>query len=63
MKDHGFVSLMKTGRLAYQIPSPETVSRDVKNVFVRVRKRIANMLQVCIISRSNFTIKKKRKLT
>jgi hypothetical protein len=46
LKDRAFLSLMKTGRPAYQVPSPETVSRDVKNVFVRVRKRIAKMLQV-----------------
>lgn len=45
--DRGFRSLMKTGRPEYSLPSPETVSRDVKKVFVRVRKRIAKMLQVC----------------
>ena len=50
VKDRAFQSLMKTGRPAYQIPSPETVSRDVKKVFVRVRKRIAKMLQVVSIS-------------
>jgi hypothetical protein len=44
--DRGFLSLMKTGRPAYHIPSAETVSRDVRNVFVSVRKRIAKMLQV-----------------
>ena len=48
VKDRGFQSLMKTGRPAYQIPSPATVSRDVKTVFVKVHKRIAKMLQVCI---------------
>ena len=36
---------MKTGRPEYYIPSSRTVSRDVKQVFVRVRKRIAKMLQ------------------
>jgi hypothetical protein len=46
VKDCGFQSLMKTGRPDYYIPSAETVSRDVKMVFVRVRKRIAKMLQV-----------------
>lgn len=46
VKDRGFQKLMKTGRPHYQIPSPETVSRDVKNVFVHVRKRIAKMLKV-----------------
>jgi hypothetical protein len=46
VKDRAFQSLMKTGRPEYHIPSPETVSRDVKDVFVRVRKRIAKMLQV-----------------
>ena len=37
---------MKTGRPDYHIPSLETVSLDVKDVFVRVRKHIAKMLQV-----------------
>jgi hypothetical protein len=36
---------MKTGRPEYYIPSPTTVSRDVKQVFVKARKRIAKMLQ------------------
>jgi coproporphyrinogen III oxidase len=36
---------MKTGRPDYYIPSPTTVSRDVKQVFANVRKRIAKMLQ------------------
>ena len=46
VKDRGFVSLMKTGRPGYYIPSPETVSRDTKKVFARCRKRIAKILQV-----------------
>jgi hypothetical protein len=37
---------MKTGRPEYYLPSRSTVSRDVKEVFKRVRKRIAKMLQV-----------------
>ena len=37
---------MKTGQPEYQIPSPVTVSRDVKNVFISIRKCIAKMLQV-----------------
>jgi hypothetical protein len=41
-------SLMKTGRPECYIPSAETVSRDVKKVFVRVRDRIATMLQVSL---------------
>ncbi|KAG2739596.1 hypothetical protein P692DRAFT_201676749, partial [Suillus brevipes Sb2] len=45
VQDRGFASLMKTGRPEYYIPSPSTVSRDVKLVFVNVRKRIARMLQ------------------
>jgi len=47
VNDRGFQSLMKTGRPEYYIPSAETVSRDVKKVFVCVRQRIAKMLQVC----------------
>ncbi|KDR65506.1 hypothetical protein GALMADRAFT_148651 [Galerina marginata CBS 339.88] len=45
VKDRGFKSLMKTGRPEYYIPSSETVSRDIKTVFVSVRKRLAKMLQ------------------
>ena len=36
---------MKTGRPNYYIPSPTTVSRDVKKVFVNAQKRITKMLQ------------------
>ena len=61
VKDRGFQTLMKTGRPAYQIPSPETVSRDVKKVFVRVCMRIAKMLQVW--HKFHFLDKKKLKLT
>jgi hypothetical protein len=39
---------MKTGRSEYYIPSASTVSRDVKEVFTKVRGRIAKMLQVRI---------------
>ncbi|KAI0757810.1 hypothetical protein C8Q80DRAFT_1061563, partial [Daedaleopsis nitida] len=39
------ISLMKTGRPGYYIPSPATVSRDVKAVFARTRTRIAKLLQ------------------
>jgi hypothetical protein len=46
VNDRGFRSLMKTGRPEYHIPSAETLSRDVKNVFVRVRERISKMLRV-----------------
>jgi len=48
VEDHGFQKLMKTSRPEYYIPSATTVSRDVKKVFVSVRKRMANMLQVSI---------------
>jgi hypothetical protein len=46
VNDRGFQSLMKTGRPGYQIPSAETVSRDMKMVYANVRQRIAKMLQV-----------------
>jgi hypothetical protein len=45
VNDRGFQCLMKTGRPEYYIPSPSTVSRDVKQVFVNVHKCIAKMLQ------------------
>ncbi|EIW58947.1 uncharacterized protein TRAVEDRAFT_103266, partial [Trametes versicolor FP-101664 SS1] len=43
--DPGFLSLMKTGRPGYYVPSPSTVSQDVKMVFARTRERIAQLLQ------------------
>ena len=46
VQDRGFRSLMKTGRPEYYIPSRSTVSRDVKQVFVNVRKHISTMLKV-----------------
>ena len=56
VNNHGFQSLMKTRRPEYHIPSMQTVSHDVKWVFVQVCKHIAKMLQV------RFTTKK-HKLT
>lgn len=46
VKDRAFLSLMKTGRPDYKVPSPSTVSRDVKEVFANCRSRVAKMLQV-----------------
>ena len=45
VKDRGFLKLMKTGRPDIYIPAPETVSRDVKIVFVQCRQRISKLLQ------------------
>jgi hypothetical protein len=46
VRDRGFNNLMKTGRPEYYIPSPSTVSRDVRQVFMRTRHRISKMLNV-----------------
>lgn len=46
VKDRGFQSLMKTGRPEYYLPSPTTISHDVRLMFARTQKRIAKMLQV-----------------
>jgi len=53
--DHGFQSLMKTGRLNYYKPSPTTVSPDVKKVLVNVCKQMAKMLQVCALATSIYS--------
>ena len=37
VKDRGFLSLMKTGRLGYWIPSPSTVARDAKTQTVTLQ--------------------------
>ncbi|KAI0685384.1 hypothetical protein C8T65DRAFT_592366 [Cerioporus squamosus] len=44
-RDCGFLVLMKTGCPGYHIPSPLTVSRDVKTVFARTRSCITKMLR------------------
>ncbi|KAG1899330.1 uncharacterized protein F5891DRAFT_981109 [Suillus fuscotomentosus] len=46
VNDQGFQKLMKTGRLEYHIPSPSTITRDIKQVFVETRKQIARVLQM-----------------
>ncbi|KAF5324406.1 hypothetical protein D9619_011183 [Psilocybe cf. subviscida] len=45
VKDEAFNCMMKTGRTGQYIPSPSTVSKDVKGVFTRARSRIAKLLQ------------------
>lgn len=55
VKDGPFLTLMKTGRPEYYVPSPMTVSRDVRLVFARTRQRIARMLQE-YHGRLNFTL-------
>ncbi|KAH6893863.1 hypothetical protein BKA70DRAFT_1077058, partial [Coprinopsis sp. MPI-PUGE-AT-0042] len=44
VKDEHFLSLMKTGRPEYKVPSPSTVSRDIKAVFAKARQRMAKLL-------------------
>jgi len=46
INDWGLESLMKTGRPEYYLPSKLTVSRDVRFIFVNVRKCMAKMMQV-----------------
>ena len=46
VNDRGFRLLIKTGCPDYHILSAETVSRDVKKVFVCCRQRISQMLKV-----------------
>ena len=52
VSDRGFKFLMKTGRPYYYIPSPWTVSRDVRLIFARTRQRIAAMLMVSYFASS-----------
>ena len=44
--DEEFHFLMKLGQVDMYIPSPSTVSQDVRLVFVKTCQRIANMLNV-----------------
>ncbi|KAG2092146.1 uncharacterized protein F5147DRAFT_779766 [Suillus discolor] len=54
VRDRGFQCLMKTGRPEIYIPSPSTISRDVRLVFARTRTRIAKMFKE-YKGRLNFT--------
>lgn len=46
VKDQGLQFLMKTGRPEYYLPSPSTISRDVRVMFVCTYERIAKMTKV-----------------
>lgn len=46
VKDCALLSLLKTGRPGYFVPSPSTVSHNLKVVFAQTRNRIAKVLQV-----------------
>jgi hypothetical protein len=48
VSDTHFLVLMKTGHPEFYIPSPWTVSHDVRLVFVCTRKWIARMLMVSL---------------
>ena len=51
VKDRRLLSLMKTGRPEYRMPSsPVTVARDVKHVFVSMRSLVATKLQVSVFT-------------
>ena len=47
ISDHGFKSLMKTGRPEYYLLSLSTVAHDVRHVFARSRQLISAFLRVC----------------
>ena len=45
--DKGYHRNMKIGRPHQYIPPADTISRDVRYVFIRAREKIARLLQVC----------------
>ncbi|RPD53316.1 hypothetical protein L226DRAFT_473346 [Lentinus tigrinus ALCF2SS1-7] len=45
VKDPGFLRLMLTGRPLYYIPSPTTISHDLKAMFAIIRVRLSDMLK------------------
>jgi hypothetical protein len=59
VNDHGFQSLMKTGCPAYHIPLAETVSHDVKRVFVEACKCITEMFGFRLTSVFEFVLTNK----
>jgi hypothetical protein len=53
VKDQRLLNLLKTGRPEYAVPSPTTVSRDVRKIFEHTKARLATILQVSICSQSS----------
>lgn len=53
VEDRGFQEVMKTGRVHTYIPSPSTVSRDVKINFKRAQQKVKWLLQVSLFSHSH----------
>ncbi|KAG6913790.1 hypothetical protein DXG01_004289 [Tephrocybe rancida] len=45
VRDHQFITLMKAGRPGTTLPSPSTVSRDIKAAFERCHERIDGILR------------------
>lgn len=45
VKDHGFQSLMKTGRPGYWIPLPTTVACNIKQIYTQTCVRIGHLLR------------------
>lgn len=48
VKDREFLHLMKAGRPGTSIPTPVTVSRDIKISFEKCRERIDKILKVSL---------------
>ena len=46
VKDRGYHRVMKNGRPAHYIPSDQSIGRDLRQVFIKTRERIAKKLQV-----------------
>jgi len=47
VKDRELRELLTAGRPNFEIPSPDTISRDIKSSFDKCRARVAKLLQVC----------------
>jgi hypothetical protein len=49
VKDRELQDLLTAGRPHIQIPSPRTISRDIKLTFEACRERIGKLLQVSLL--------------
>ena len=56
VKDCELIELLTAGRPNIVIPSPFTVSRDIKAAFTQCHERIAKLLQVCVCSLSSVVL-------
>ena len=56
VQDREFVTLMTAGRPSLNLPSPDTVARDIRAAFTRCQQRIKTLLTVSRSACTSFSV-------